>query len=146
MTSAKDAINFTKKNPFFSLYILLYFYHPNSHVSSFKFKLPLGLCCDIKMMIQKFWWGQRGDRRKIHWKKWEILCKPKAICGLGFRDLCKFNDAMLVKQVWRLINDIDFLFIRFSKQNIFQMVQYLKLKSLRDPMLGKAFFELGKSF
>ena len=41
------------------------------------FHLPAGLCKDIRMMIWKFWWGQRGDRRKVHWKKWDILCKPK---------------------------------------------------------------------
>ena len=41
------------------------------------FHLPAGLCKDIRMMIRKFWWGQRGDRRKVHCKKWDILCKPK---------------------------------------------------------------------
>ena len=33
------------------------------------FKIPLGLCYDIESLIKKFWWGQRGDRRKIHWLK-----------------------------------------------------------------------------
>ena len=30
------------------------------------FKLPSGLLNDIEMMIRKFWWGQQGDKRKIH--------------------------------------------------------------------------------
>ena len=30
------------------------------------FKIPLGLCNEIEAMIKNFWWGQRGDRRKIH--------------------------------------------------------------------------------
>ena len=38
------------------------------------FKLPLGLCNDIESLIRKFWWGQRGERRKIHWMKWDSLC------------------------------------------------------------------------
>ena len=48
-------------------------------------------------MIQKFWWGQRGDRRKIHWKKWDILCQSKSKEGLVFKELGKFNEAMLAK-------------------------------------------------
>ena len=32
------------------------------------FRLPIGLCQD-EMLIRKFWWGQKGDRRKIHWSK-----------------------------------------------------------------------------
>ena len=33
------------------------------------FGFPISLSQDIEMLICKFWWGQRGDRRKIHWKK-----------------------------------------------------------------------------
>ena len=31
------------------------------------FKLPIGLCHEIEAMVKKFWWGQCGERRKIHW-------------------------------------------------------------------------------
>ena len=33
------------------------------------FKLPMGLCNEIEVMIRKFWWGQKGERRKVHWLK-----------------------------------------------------------------------------
>ena len=48
------------------------------------FKLPLRLCNDIEKLICKFWWGQRGDRQKIHWVKWEDMCNPnlKRVWGL----------------------------------------------------------------
>ena len=30
------------------------------------FKLPSGLCSEIDSLIRRFWWGQKGERRKVH--------------------------------------------------------------------------------
>ena len=30
------------------------------------FKLLVSLCNEIEALIKKFWWGQKGDRKKIH--------------------------------------------------------------------------------
>jgi len=34
------------------------------------FKLPVTLCHEIEALIRKFFWGQRGDSRRINWIKW----------------------------------------------------------------------------
>ena len=64
------------------------------------FKLPLGLCHDMEAMIKKFFWGQRVDKRRIHWNKWLELTKSKLAGGMGFRDLALFNDSLIAKQAW----------------------------------------------
>ena len=73
------------------------------------FKLPLGLCNDIEVMIRRFWGAQRGNSRKIQWLKWKEMTKSKLVGGMGFRDLSMFNDSLLAKQTWRLLKNPDSL-------------------------------------
>ena len=47
------------------------------------------------------------------------MCRPKSLGGMGFRELQKFNDAMLGKQIWRLLQNQDSLFFKFFKTKIF---------------------------
>lgn len=64
------------------------------------FKIPLGLCHEIEALVKKFFYGQRGDRRKIHWVRWDELTKSKLVGGMGFQDLALHNDSLLAKQAW----------------------------------------------
>ena len=76
------------------------------------FKIPKDLCSSIQAMINRFWWSHDPNKWKIHWVRGAELYDKKEEGGLGFRNLECFNDALLSKQVWRLIQDKDSLVAR----------------------------------
>ena len=96
------------------------------------FKLPKGLVRELEGMIRKFWWGYRGEHRKTHWVKWERLCEVKEVGGMGFKEIEKFNDALLAKQVWRMINNSESLCHRVFKAQFFPDCSILDAKESRS--------------
>ena len=89
------------------------------------FQLPLKLCDELNALCAKFWWVQVGDERKVHWKSWDRLSKPKNDGGMRFWDLRSFNLAMLAKQGWRLLHDYDSLLFKCFKARYFPRCHFL---------------------
>ena len=83
------------------------------------FRLPKTLVSAIHKAVAKFWWGGSGDERKMQLCKWEELTKRKTEGGLGFRDLEKFNQALVAKSVWRIIRRPDSLIGRILRVSYF---------------------------
>jgi hypothetical protein len=79
------------------------------------FKLPLGLCDELTKLIRRYWWGAENGRRKTHWIAWDIMLRPKDYGGMGFRDMRLFNQALLARQAWRLVQFPDTLCAQILK-------------------------------
>jgi hypothetical protein len=97
------------------------------------FKLSLGFCEQYEKLIRDFWWGDDQNHRKVHWTAWDNLTKPKGKGGLGFRDMHLFNQALLARQAWRLIQKPDSLCAKVLKARYYPHGNILDTVFYADP-------------
>jgi len=89
------------------------------------FQLSVKFCNELNAMCTRFWWGQVGNERKIHWRSWDMLSTSKKEEGMGFCDIQSFNLAMPTKQGWRLMQGKDSLLFRCFKAKYFPRCGFL---------------------
>ncbi|KAL0286394.1 UNVERIFIED_CONTAM: hypothetical protein Sradi_7149200 [Sesamum radiatum] len=68
------------------------------------FILPKGVLKMLERKMRTFLWqGPSGGRQaKV---AWDQICKPKAEGGLGLRSLIIMNQALILKQMWRVLQN-----------------------------------------
>jgi len=102
------------------------------------FKLPQSIVSEIESLLVNFWWEKSTNQRGIPWIAWKRLQLSKKEGGLGFRDLAKFNDALLAKQAWRIIKHPSSLFARVMKARYFKDDSILDAKKRNQQSYGWA--------
>ncbi|CAN0921549.1 Uncharacterized mitochondrial protein AtMg00310 [Linum grandiflorum] len=83
------------------------------------FKFSKGLCTRLNKMTARFWWGASESRRRMHWKSWHYLTKPKLLGGLNFRDFEQINHSLLASLCWRLLHSQNLIAFQVLKGRYF---------------------------
>ena len=75
------------------------------------FRIPTTIVNKIDSIMASFFWKDRFGKG-IHWKSREILHCPRFSGGLGIRNVGLFNQALLMKKVWRITQNPQLLLSR----------------------------------
>ncbi|KAL8112352.1 hypothetical protein AgCh_019885 [Apium graveolens] len=90
------------------------------------FLIPASVCDDIERLMNSYWWENGvGSIRGIRWISWKRLCVVKEGGGLGTKELYKFNIAILTKQGWRLVNNVNPLVSSLMKARYYPKEDFL---------------------
>ncbi|XP_026398879.1 uncharacterized protein LOC113294719 [Papaver somniferum] len=95
------------------------------------FRIPKTMIDQMESIQTHFWWGHSSNRGLclIGWNKLSI---PKALGGLGFRNLEQFNNAMLAKLAWKACNDENSLCMQILRAKYGKNGSLLHLDKLKD--------------
>ncbi|KAK2650981.1 hypothetical protein Ddye_018470 [Dipteronia dyeriana] len=60
-------------------------------------KLPMDIYTSLDKINRNFLWGSSDAKKKIHLVKWDTVCLPKKLGGLGINKMKLMNQALLAK-------------------------------------------------
>ncbi|XP_062119272.1 uncharacterized protein LOC133833024 [Humulus lupulus] len=99
------------------------------------FRIPEGLCQEIKRIQARYLWGSTTEQKKIHWCAWHKVCRPKCEGGLGFHGFIQYNQALLAKQAWRLLINPTSLLAKVFKARYYQHTSILEAREGHYPSI-----------
>ncbi|RZB57287.1 Leucine-rich repeat receptor-like serine/threonine-protein kinase BAM3 [Glycine soja] len=91
----------------------LYYWH-----AYYDRRLPPGITALLKLEANHttiLWGGGEGgcqELKKIAWVKWDVICLPKEVGGLGIKDISRFNAALMGRWIWALSSNQNQLWVR----------------------------------
>lgn len=98
------------------------------------FLLPLEICENLTSAIAQFWWNSNPLKRGIHWTKWRNICLLREEGGgIDFHMIHEFNQALLEKQFWRLVQYPNLLVARVLSRTYYIMSSPLRTSSASSP-------------
>jgi hypothetical protein len=65
--------------------------------------LPEGVHGTFDKELSCFFWQDMNGRQKYHMVKWADICAPMDHGGIGILASCRFNKALMLKWVWRIL-------------------------------------------
>ncbi|KAL6521130.1 hypothetical protein OROGR_017699 [Orobanche gracilis] len=86
--------------------------------------IPQGVCNSLDSIVKNFIWKDR-DGRGINLVGWDRIARPKKLGGLGLRKARDQNVALLGKNVWQVLCDVDKPWVKLLKSTYYPSSNFL---------------------
>ncbi|XP_071728294.1 uncharacterized protein [Rutidosis leptorrhynchoides] len=67
------------------------------------FILPDAVIHDIEKLLKGFLWCQEDSARGKEKAAWKFVCTPKDQGGLGLKPMKEWNEVLILKQLWKIV-------------------------------------------
>ncbi|GKD81961.1 hypothetical protein Tco_1348800, partial [Tanacetum coccineum] len=72
---------------------------------AFVYLLPNTIIKDIDKMFKRFLWNPGESARGKARIAWKMVCMPKEQGGLGIKPLKRWNEVLLIRQFWKILEN-----------------------------------------
>ncbi|XP_026395787.1 uncharacterized protein LOC113290395 [Papaver somniferum] len=83
------------------------------------FLMPKKLNDRMDAIQRRFWWGKSNNNRCFYFKNWSTVDNSKVKGGLNIRQSSLFNQFLLAKLAWRMLQDPNALWVQILMHKYF---------------------------
>ncbi|GJU26824.1 RNA-directed DNA polymerase, eukaryota, reverse transcriptase zinc-binding domain protein [Tanacetum coccineum] len=94
--------------------------------------LPSAVVKDLDKLFKKFLWNSGDSAQGKSRIAWKLVCRPKDQGGLGIKPLKKWNEVLLIRQFWKIIENNESLWAKWVN------LVKLKKKSIWNVQIDKS--------
>ncbi|GKB02067.1 RNA-directed DNA polymerase, eukaryota, reverse transcriptase zinc-binding domain protein [Tanacetum coccineum] len=75
--------------------------------------LPTTVINDLEKLFKRFLWNAGDSAKGKARVSWKVVCKPKDQGGLGIKSLKQWNEVLMIRQFWKIIEDKNSLWAKW---------------------------------
>lgn len=77
------------------------------------FLIPKKVLEEISAIYKNFLWSGKAVHFATNLVAWDLVCRPKTQGGLGIKDCCNWNLALMTTYTWHIASKWDSLWIKW---------------------------------
>ncbi|GJU06423.1 RNA-directed DNA polymerase, eukaryota, reverse transcriptase zinc-binding domain protein [Tanacetum coccineum] len=99
--------------------------------------LPSTVVNDIDKLFKRFLWNSGESAKGKAIIAWKVVCRPKEQGGLGIKPLKRWNEVLLIKQFWKILENKKSLWAEWVNMG------WKTMMNIRDKIKNHIIYEVG---